>query len=81
MRLSKKGKSVALELAFWWDEADKAIHLASNDAEVDTLHVAVRSDGTKPSGHPYLFRELAKCLRAKGAPAPPPGEISARRSS
>lgn len=71
MRLSSKGKSVALEMAFWWNEKDGAIHLVSNEAEAETFHVAVRADASKPSGHPYLFRELVKCLRAKGAPTPP----------
>ena len=71
MKLSSKGKrSVTLELSFWWDETDKAIHLTSNDKDVNTFHVAIRSDGEKASGQPYLFRELAKCLKKMGAPSP-----------
>lgn len=69
MRLSRKGKSVAIEIAFWLTD-DGAIHVATNDKEADTFHVAVRSDPTKPSGHPYLYRELAKLLHKMGAPAP-----------
>ena len=63
MRVSKKGRSVTLQVSFWWDRKDMAIHLTTNDPKVETFHVAVRNDPNKPSGHPYLFRELAKCLR------------------
>jgi len=69
MRLSAKGKSVAIEMSFWMTE-DGAIHLVSNDRDAPTFHVAVRDKKSKPSGHPYLYRELAKCLRKMGAPAP-----------
>jgi hypothetical protein len=71
MRLSQKGKSVILEVAFWWDEQDHAVHVVGNDPEPTTFHVAVRNDPAKPSGHPYLFRELVKCLRQMDAPSPP----------
>jgi len=70
MRTSVKGKggkkprSVFLEVAFWKD--GDAIHVASNDPEVPTFHIMVRADGSKKSGHPYLYRELEKCLAAKG---------------
>jgi hypothetical protein len=72
MRLSTKGKSVSLEVSFWWVPKDNAIHIATNDKDpgADTFHVAIRDEPSKPSGQPYLFRELAKCLRSKGAPAP-----------
>jgi hypothetical protein len=71
MRISAKGKrSVTLKLSFWWSETDNAIHLTTNDPAVKTFHVAVRKDKSKPSGHPYLFRELAKCLRQMDAPGP-----------
>lgn len=69
MRLSEKGESVSMELALWMS-GDGAIHLASNDPEARTFHIDVRHDPSKPSGHPYLYRELAKCLRIMGAPAP-----------
>jgi hypothetical protein len=69
MELSSKGRSVSMEVSFWIRE-DGAIHLTSNDPDVKTFYVVVRPDPAKPSGHPYLFRELAKCLRQKGAPAP-----------
>ncbi len=69
MRLSRpKGgkapKSVAMEIAFWRHR--DVIHIASNDRETKTFHVAVRDDPSKPSGHPYLYRELKKCLEQKG---------------
>jgi len=70
MRLSAKGKSVALEVAFWLTD-DGAIHLVANEPDAPSFHVAVRDDPQKPSGHPYLYRELARCLRQMGAPAPP----------
>lgn len=70
MKISSKGNSVSLEVLFWWDASDKAIHVATNDPDAPTFHIAVRPDKSKPSGHPYLFRELTKCLRQAGAPAP-----------
>ncbi len=72
MRLSTKGKSVSLEVSFWWVPQGNTIHIATNDkdAGADTFHVAVTDDPSKAGGHPSLFRELAKCLRSKGAPAP-----------
>ena len=69
MKLSEKGRSVTMEVRFWMTE-DGAIHLTANDLDVNTFHVAIRSDQTKASGQPYLYRELAKCLRQMGAPAP-----------
>ena len=75
MRLSKKGKkgkppkSVAMEMMFWMTDSG-VIHLATNDQAAVTFHIAVRKDGTKPSGHPYLYRELVKCLKTAGAAMP-----------
>jgi hypothetical protein len=69
MKLSEKGRSVTMEMSFWMTE-DGAIHLTSNDRDVKTFHVAIRSDQTKASGQPYLYRELARCLKQMGAPAP-----------
>ena len=69
MRLSEKGRSVTLEISFSMKD-DGVIHATSNDPDVDTFHVVVRADEGKPSSHPYLYRELAKCLRKMGAPAP-----------
>lgn len=77
MKLAAKGKkgqppkSVAMEMMFWMTE-DGAIHLATNDKDeaAYSFHVAIRKDGTKPSGHPYLYRELVKCLEGAGAAMP-----------
>ena len=72
-RSRRGGKTVYAEVGFWWDERTKAIHLAlppSKAGEVETFHVAVRPEPEKPSGHPSPFRELARCLRELGAPAP-----------
>jgi hypothetical protein len=73
MRGSTKGRRVKLEVSFWWDPKGKAIHLTSNDPGAKTFAVAVREDPSKPSGHPYLFRELVKCLKKMGADAPDSG--------
>lgn len=81
MKVSRKGRTVYAEVGFWWDERDRAIHVAvppSKAGEVETFHVAVRSDPEKPSGHPYLFRELARCLRQLGAPAPEEKEATVK---
>ena len=75
MRISKTGKAgarpkaVHVEISFWL-EKDEVIHVACNDPDVTTFHVAVRSDAAKASGHPMLYRELAKCLKQMGAPSP-----------
>ena len=77
MRLSKRGDSVALEVAIWWDKKGSTINLASNhDPEAKTFHVRVSADASKATVHPALYNELVKCLRAKGAPTPPPAEPS-----
>lgn len=69
MRLArgKRGKSprsVYLEIGFWRE--GKTIHIGTNDHEAPTFHVAVRDDGSKPNGHPSLYRELSKCLKRMG---------------
>jgi hypothetical protein len=77
MRLAAKGKagqppkSVAMEMMFWMTDGG-VIHLATNDKDqaANSFHIAVRKDGSKPSGHPYLYRELAKCLKSAGARMP-----------
>jgi hypothetical protein len=75
MRKSKAGKgganpkAVHLEISFWL-KPDNSIHVTCNDPAVETFHVAVRDDAAKASGHPMLYRELAKCLRQMGVPAP-----------
>jgi len=75
MRLSRKGKggappkSVALEVLFWMTSTG-SIHIATNDPDASTFHVSVIDDPTKARGHPSLYRELAKCLKKMGAPAP-----------
>lgn len=77
MRLSKKGKgnakprSVWMEVGFWMD-ARGTIHLATNDPEAKTFHVAVRNDPGKPSGHPMLYRRLKSYLKKMGAAEPLP---------
>ncbi len=77
MELARSGKngappkSVAMTLMFWMND-DGVIHLSTNDkAEAaEKFHVAVSNDGTKPNGHPSLYRNLEKCLKASGAKMP-----------
>lgn len=67
MSVSKKGRSVYLEIGFWL-EKDGSIHLAAKG--VPGFHVAVNQDPQRRNGHPTLFRRLAKCLKKSGAPSP-----------
>ena len=72
MKLSKKGKAgkaprtVSFEIMFWKTK-NGTIHIGSNDREAIGFNVAVRSDATKPSGHPHLYKRLDAFLRKKGA--------------
>jgi hypothetical protein len=69
-RKSRKGRSVNIAVDSWWDPDDRAIRLTTNhpDPAAQSFHVAVRQDPNQSSGQPYLFRELAKCLRSQEAP-------------
>jgi len=67
MSVSKKGRTVYLEVGFWL-EKDGSIHLAAKG--VPRFHVAINEEPNKRNGHPTLFRRLAKCLRDAGAPSP-----------
>ncbi len=67
MEISRKGKSVYLQVGFWLGE-EGTIHLTGH--EVDGFHVKVNADPAKPNGHPTLYKRLAACLRDMGAPAP-----------
>ena len=77
MELAKKGKkgqaprSVKLEVMFWMED-DLKIHLSTNDKNeaTENFHVYIASDGTKPGGHPNLYKNLLKCLQAAGARMP-----------
>jgi hypothetical protein len=68
MQVSKKGRRVVMEISIWWEPKHNAIHVTSKESK--TFAVAIRKDPTMKTGHPYLFRELSKCLRAMGAEAP-----------
>ena len=68
LRPTKKAKTVTFEVSIWWNPEDQAIHFASKEAGKFIL--TVKRDPTSKRGHPKLFRELAKVLKAGGAPAP-----------
>ena len=89
--VSRKGRTVYAEVGVWWGEKTQAIHLAppkSKASEVETFHVAVRPEPEKPSGHPYLSRELdsasgswARRLRGRKERARPSACRSFRKES
>jgi hypothetical protein len=67
MQVSKDGRSVSLNVKFWF-ENDGSIRLTS---EADpSLRVVIKNDPERPSGHPTLFKRLAQCLRVMGAAEP-----------
>ena len=68
MSPTKKAKTVTFEVSIWWNPEDQSIHLASKEAGKFIL--TVNRDPTSLRGHPKLFCELAKVLKAAGAPAP-----------
>jgi hypothetical protein len=67
MRLSEKGNSVTMEIQIWLAK-DGAIHMTGPLGA--SFHVAIRPDAVHSTSPPYLFQELAKCLKQMGAPAP-----------
>ena len=72
---SRGGNSVYMEVRFWYDEADGAIHMTAPG--VGNFHVAVNGDAESKRGHPSLFNVLAQCLREGRAPAPLDGNTDA----
>ena len=67
MQVSEDGKSVRLNVEFWF-ESDGSIRLTS---EADpSLRVIIKNDPERPSGHPMLFKRLAQCLRIMGVSEP-----------
>ena len=67
MRVSKKGKSIYIEIGMWLDK-DESIHVTSREG--GGFHVGVRLDPKHRNGHPTLYKKLASLLREAGAPAP-----------
>ncbi len=72
MRKSKPGRTVSLEVDFWFVAKEDAIHVGTNDPGPGTeeFRLRVTRDGSKKDGHPLLFRLLAKCLKSMGSPGP-----------
>ena len=60
MRVSKKGKSVHIDIGFWLHE-DGSIHVTSND--VKGFHVAVNENPSRKNGHPTLYKRLVEILK------------------
>lgn len=66
---TKSGSSaIYLRFGVWLDK-DGSIHMTDRDRK--DFHISVTSDPASPRGHRTLFRNLAKCLREEGVPAPP----------
>jgi hypothetical protein len=61
MKRSKPGKSVTFSVSIWRGKNGQ-IHLVSKDKDVEKFSVAVRTDASKRSGHPALFKALDKIL-------------------
>jgi hypothetical protein len=61
------GRSVAVQLKVWL-ECDGSIRIAVPG--MSAPFVRVKNDPERPSGHPSLFRLLARTLRERGRPAP-----------
>lgn len=72
MKRSKRGgKSVEIIMKIWWNPKDNAIHIRGEGRPASVIST-VRSDPASHRGNPNLFKQLAKCLRRAGAPAPEP---------
>jgi len=64
----KKPKSVYLEISFWRAASGSGIFVTTNDRTAPhKFNVLVRSDGSKQSGHPALWKQLDRYLRANEA--------------
>jgi hypothetical protein len=59
--------SITLAVDVWLDN-DGSIRIALPDTSEPP--VRIKNDAERPSGHPRLFKFLAKCLRENGVPAP-----------
>jgi hypothetical protein len=59
--------SVSLKVDVWL-ESDGSIRLALPGSSEPPLRI--KNDAERPSGHPRLFRFLARYLKEQGAPAP-----------
>lgn len=68
MRASKPGKSIYMELGFWYNDVDGHIHLTAKD--VEGFHTTVNNDPGSKRCHENLYLKLAKCLKDAGAPHP-----------
>ena len=68
VKVSKLGKSVYVEMGFWYNEDDDSIHLTGQG--VEGFHTTVNNKEGSKRCHPNLFMKLAKCLQDVGAPYP-----------
>jgi hypothetical protein len=75
MRRAKQGtgKTVSMMIDFWLDsEDDQTIHIGTNDPDLgaENFRFSVTAVVGRSNSHPLMYKQLAKCLRSKGAPAP-----------
>jgi hypothetical protein len=67
MQNGDAGRSVSVTVEFWF-ESDGSIRLAVPG--FPPPFVRIKDDPERPSGHPRLFRFLARSLREQGVPEP-----------
>lgn len=68
MKVSKNGKTVTFEVSAWWSPKDNKFRLKGSDPVEFILTVS--DNPSKERGHPKLFRELTKIMKAAGVPTP-----------
>ena len=67
MLVREDGKTVSVEVTIWLED-DGSIRMALPGFA--SPHIRIKNDPERPSGHPRLFRSLARCLKENGAPSP-----------
>ncbi len=67
MQPGDDGRSVSVTIKVWF-ERDGSIRLEVPG--VPPPFVLIKDDPERPSGHPRLFRSLARYLREQGVPEP-----------
>jgi hypothetical protein len=70
-RSKKGGRSVTLEIKFWWNAKDRNIHIRGEGSPANLISTVSPNPQSK-RGNPNLFWQLSDCLRTAEAPFPPP---------
>lgn len=68
-----EGRSISMTISFWLDKSDSGIIHLRGEGTPASLLSTVSATSEHERGHPHLFKQLAKQLRAAGAPAPEVG--------